>query len=103
MDFRFVDGPMSTSQSLLNHAERKVRRALSRLSDRVTRVEVHVQDDNGLKKGGPDKRCSIIANVAGMGQIVVNELSSDFFKAVDLAAGKLRRAAEHRVARARHV
>ncbi len=101
MDFRFVDGPMSTSQSLLNHAERKVRRALSRISDRVTRVEVHVVDDNG-PKGGTDKRCSIVANIAGMGQIAVNELSSDFFKAVDLAARKLRRATEHRVARARH-
>jgi ribosome-associated translation inhibitor RaiA len=101
MDFRFVDGPMKTSQALLSHAERKVRAALARVADRVTRVEVHVVDDNG-PKGGTDKRCSIIANVAGMGQIAVNELSSDFFKAVDLAARKLRRATEHRVARTRH-
>ena len=67
MDFRFVDGPMKTSQALLSHAERKVRAALARVADRVTRVEVHVVDDNG-PKGGTDKRCSIIANVAGMGQ-----------------------------------
>lgn len=100
MDFRFVDGPMSTSQSLLNHAERKVRRALAHIADRVTRVEVHVVDDNG-PKGGTDKRCSIVANIAGVGQIAVNQLASDFFRAVDLASAKLRRAATHRVARTR--
>lgn len=101
MEFRFVDGPMPTSPSLLTHAERRVRRALSHVADRVTRVEVHVVDENG-PKGGTDKRCSIIANVAGIGQIAVNYLASDFFRAVDHAAAKLRRAAEHRVARTRH-
>ncbi|MBU6414034.1 MAG: HPF/RaiA family ribosome-associated protein [Planctomycetes bacterium] len=101
MGFRFVDGPMKTSQALLSHAERRVRTALARVADRVTRVEVHVVDDNG-PKGGTDKRCSIVANIAGMGQIAVDQMSSDFFRAVDLAAGKLRRATEHHVARARH-
>ena len=37
--------------------------ALGRLSDHITRVEVHLSDENGKKGGNTDKRCMIEARL----------------------------------------
>ena len=38
---------------------------LGRFSDQITRIEVHLSDENAEKGGGSDKRCVIEARLEG--------------------------------------
>jgi ribosome-associated translation inhibitor RaiA len=42
-----------------------VREKLARFADRLTRVEIHVRDENGAKHGADDKACTIEARPRG--------------------------------------
>jgi ribosome-associated translation inhibitor RaiA len=68
--------------------------ALGRISDHITRVEVHLSDENGDKSGENDKRCVIEARLEGRKPIAVTYHSVTVDKAVDGAADKLTRMIE---------
>lgn len=63
--------------------------AMSRFSDNITRVEVHLSDEDGNKNGINDKRCMIEARLAGRQPAAVTETADTFDLAVIGAAGKL--------------
>lgn len=63
--------------------------ALRRLSARITRIEVHVSDQNGLKTGREDKRCVMEARLEGHSPIAVTHKADTVDEAVDGAATKL--------------
>jgi len=66
---RHTDG----STELTVQVEAALEGALARFSDRITRVEVHLSDENGSQKsGGSDKRCVLEARLAGMQPIKVS-------------------------------
>lgn len=70
-----------------NVAERiaaQLRNKLARFEQRLTRLEVHVSDENGRKGGGDDKTCTIEARPRGGRAIGVTEHAAD----VDAAARK---------------
>ena len=52
-------------EALTRQLEETVRSRLSRFSERLTRVEVHVGDENGDRNAGDDKRCVIEVRPAG--------------------------------------
>ena len=52
-------------EELIARVEAGVAAALSRFDDRLTRVEVHLGDENAGKSGAADKRCMIEARPAG--------------------------------------
>ena len=60
---------------------------LSRFSQQITRVEVHLSDEDGNKDGFNDKRCMVEARLTGMNPIAVtNQADSHeqaFFGAID--------------------
>ncbi len=91
-----VDG----HEALANHARTVVRKALSHVSDQITRVEIHVTDVNGHKVGERDKHCLMEARIAGRQPIAVNEQADSVHQAIDGAAQKLRRAMETVVGKA---
>lgn len=69
-----------------------VESALSRFSDSITRVEVHLSDENSNKKGGNDDiRCVIEARLEGRQPVVVKHQAATVDQAVDGAADKLTR------------
>jgi ribosome-associated translation inhibitor RaiA len=69
-----------------------VESALNRLSDHITRVEVHLSDENSDKKGGNDNmRCMMEARLEGRQPIAVTHWAATLDQAVDGAAGKLSR------------
>ena len=72
-----------------------VENALSRMSDHITRVEVHLTDERGSKSGKNDKRCMMEARLEGHQPIAVTDKASTLDLAVDGAAGKLARLIEH--------
>jgi ribosome-associated translation inhibitor RaiA len=69
--------------------------ALSRFSDRITRLEVHLSDGNGQKHGTDDKLCMIEARLEGRQPLAVTHHAADLDHAVSGAAGKLVRLVEH--------
>jgi len=86
-------GGIPSSASLNEHVENELQDQLGHLSDRLTRVEVHLGDTNSAeKRGQDDKRCLLEARPMKMDPIVVEHRSDDIHNAVTDAAGKLRRA-----------
>ena len=76
-----------------------VKNALSRLSDHITRVEVHLSDDNGDKSGNNNKRCVMEARLEARQPIAVTDQAATLDQAVDGAALKLTRLIEHTLGR----
>ena len=72
--------------------EYKISTQLERFADQITRVEVHLHDDNGGKSGSHDKRCVMEARPAGMAPLAVEYADDDLDKAIGETAGKLGRA-----------
>lgn len=71
-----------------------VESALSRTSDQVTRVEVHLSDENSQKTGQNDKRCMMEARLEGLQPVAVSLQAATVDEAVDGAADKLTRLIE---------
>jgi len=63
---------------------------LSRFGHQITRVEVHLSDENGDKEGFNDKRCMIEARLSGMKPIAVTNHANNHEEAVEGAVEKLK-------------
>lgn len=84
-------------ETLTQQLEETVRTRLSRFSERLTRVEVHVGDENGERSGGDDKRCVIEARPAGRAPISVTEQAGSIDQAIAGALNKVTTALERDV------
>jgi ribosome-associated translation inhibitor RaiA len=85
-----TDNNIVGSDRLSQDVEEIVSDVLGRFSERLTRVEVHLVDENSRAKGGDnDKRCTMEARVAGLQPIAVSEQASTVMQAVTGAAEKL--------------
>ncbi|MFF7705843.1 HPF/RaiA family ribosome-associated protein [Pseudomonas sp. NPDC007930] len=71
--------------------------ALERFGDDLTRLEVHLRDENGDKAGPHDKRCQIEARLKGLGQVSVSHKSPSLETALEGAATKLEHALAHQL------
>jgi ribosome-associated translation inhibitor RaiA len=67
-----------------------VENTLGRFEDKITRLEVHLSDENGHKNGQNDKRCLLEARIAGMQPIAVTTQANTFAEAAKDAVGKLK-------------
>jgi ribosomal subunit interface protein len=93
------DHHISASPAVAARIQELVRGTLERYSDRITRVEVHLNDLNSVKGGNNDKRCLMEARVSGFGPVDVNHEAESLELAIDGAMEKLERAIEHRLGR----
>ena len=85
MQFQFnSDSSVMGTANVAERIETAVRQKLARFEDRLTRLEVHVSDENARKGGGDDKTCMIEARPRGDKPIGVTEHAAD----VDTAARK---------------
>ncbi|MGB5106006.1 MAG: HPF/RaiA family ribosome-associated protein [Candidatus Zixiibacteriota bacterium] len=75
--------------------------ALARLSDRITRVEVHLSDVNSDKSSENDKRCVIEARLERRRPLAVSHQAATLDQAVDGAVEKLTRLIESTLGRSR--
>ena len=96
-----TDRNIQASESLAAQVTAVVTRALRRFVDQVTRVEVHLSDENGIKSGADDKRCMMEARLDGRAPTAVTHRAATVEQAVDGAAGKLARSIESSLARER--
>jgi len=93
------DHHISASPEIAARIQELVRGTLDRYSDRITRVEVHLNDLNSAKSGSNDKRCLMEARVSGFGPIDAGHEAEALELAIDGAMEKLERAIEHRLGR----
>ena len=93
------DHQINPSPELASRIQALIRDTLDRHSDRITRVEVHLNDQNSIKGGANDKRCLMEARVAGIGPIDAAHEAGSLQLAIDGAMEKLERAIEHKLGR----
>lgn len=74
-----------------------IRDTLNRFGDRITRVEMHMSDENAGKGGDSDKRCLIEARLANLQPIAVSHLADSWQLAFDGALEKLEHAIGHTI------
>lgn len=87
-----TDANIQGHESLAAQVSSTVENALQRYSDHITRVEVHLSDENSDKKGGnEDMRCALEARLEGRKPIAVTHHAATLDQAVDGAADKLHR------------
>ena len=85
-----TDNHIDGSAKLTHEVEIVVESALRHFGDRITRVEVHLSDENSSQKlGDNDKRCMIEVRLAGLQPIAVSHQGSSLELALDGAAGTL--------------
>jgi ribosome-associated translation inhibitor RaiA len=85
--------------ALTNQVTSEVESALSRFSDHITRVEVHLSDENSAKSSQSDKRCLMEARLGGHQPIVVTCHAASLDQAIEGAAEKLARSIESTLGR----
>ncbi len=86
-----TDNNITGSDELNSQVAGCVESALGRFSDRITRVEVHLNDVNGNKAGDDDHRCMMEARLGGLQPIAVTHQAATLDEALDGAAKKLQR------------
>ena len=81
---------LEPSESLREHAARRIHFHLSRFGHDLTAVVVRIGDVNG-PKGGLDKRCRITVRGPRLGSATLDEYSGDIWSAVHLATERVAR------------
>ncbi len=85
-----TDNHIKGTDKLTALVEDLVTSALDRFSDRITRLEVHLTDENSSqKKVGDDKRCKLEARLAGMQPVTVSADGSNLEAAIIAASEKM--------------
>ncbi len=88
MQFQFnSDNAISLDGSAADEVETLVRQKLDHVSDQLTRVEIHVSDVNGPRRGD-DIRCVVELRPTGMEPISAADQAADIEAAVTSATGK---------------
>ena len=90
-----TDRNIEGHEALATQVSGVVESALSQFSDSITRVEVHLSDENSDKKGGnANMRCVMEARIEGRQPVAVTHQAATVDQAVDGAADKLTRMIE---------
>jgi ribosome-associated translation inhibitor RaiA len=89
---------LNTDKNLTIHSEyeaqitSKLNHDLERYTDHISRIEVHMSDENGSKGGINDKKCLLEARFEGKPPIVTSDLGDTYDLALKGATEKLRNA-----------
>ena len=94
-----TDSNIEGREKLADHVKGVVEGAMSRFRERITRVEVHLSDENGLKSGQDDKRCMMEARLEGRQPAAVTHHAATLNQAINGAADKLQRSIESTLGR----
>jgi hypothetical protein len=78
-----------------------VQDVIGRFADHITRVEMHLSDENASKRSEDDKRCLLEARPEGRNPVAVSHQASTLILAVEGAAEKLARAMDSDIGRQR--
>jgi ribosome-associated translation inhibitor RaiA len=88
MQIQVHAGSRTGGGALIETVTGMIEAALSRFAKHLTRVDVHMSDENG-SKGGKDKRCVVEAHMEGRKPVAVVENAETMKQAVQGAIDKL--------------
>jgi len=94
-----TDHNLEGREALIHWVETEVRQTLDRFSDHITRIEVHLSDENSGKSGGDDKRCLMEARVSSRQPLAVHHHAGSLNDAFSGAAEKMKRSLESALGR----
>ncbi len=77
-----ADNDITVREELSENISNAIRRSAERFSDRITRLKVHLGDENSQKEGGDDKRCMIEAHLEGRQPLAVTHHATSLDRAV---------------------
>jgi ribosome-associated translation inhibitor RaiA len=89
---------LNADKNLTIHSEyesqitEKINKELSRFTDYLSRVEVHLSDENGDKSGVDDKKCVLEARIEGRQPLVTSTFGQTYDIALNGALDKLKNA-----------
>jgi hypothetical protein len=78
-----------------------VQESLGRFAGHITRVEMHLSDENASRRSQDDKRCLLEARPEGRRPIAVSHLASTLLLAVEGASEKMAKALDSDIGRQR--
>ena len=90
----------SLTEALTSHIRYRLGTALNKLEDQIQRVRVRLSDING-PRGGEDKQCQLQVVMDQLPDIIIEDIESDMYFAIDRAAERAGRTVGRRVARQR--
>jgi ribosome-associated translation inhibitor RaiA len=93
------DSYIHASEEFVREIETDIEQSLSRFAPQITRLEVHLRDEAGLKTGERGKRCLIEARLAGLDPIAASEQAPTHGMAIRGAVDKLETALDRTLGR----
>ena len=97
-----TDNNVQHDDSVVRHVEAMVEQHLGRYAPQLTRVEVHLRDENAGKGGDRDKHCLMEARMEGRPPVTASDDAGELAVAITGAAKKLQRAIESAIGKLGH-
>ena len=92
-----TDSSIEGDQRLEEYVTEVVEQKLSRFREQITRVEVHLRDENSEKGGPDDKRCMMEARLRGLDPSAATHKAETVKQSVAGASTKLRKVLDRRL------
>ena len=90
------------TDGIREHTKKRLGFAIDWAQDDVREIKIRLSDVNG-PRGGEDKRCLIQIPMIGKSSIVIEDVESDLYLAIDKAIHRMERVLAKRLERAREV
>lgn len=90
----------SLTESIRIYTTQRMQFALDRSDGQILKARVSLADING-PRGGIDKRCQINLSLVGQNNIVIEDIESDLYMAIDRASERCERTLTRRLERLR--
>jgi ribosome-associated translation inhibitor RaiA len=87
-----TDKHIEGSERLQNYIDEKMGHALKHFGDRLTRLEVHLSDQNGDKSGADDIQCRVEVRPKGLQPVTVTARNANLDLAISDAIDKMKAA-----------
>lgn len=85
-----TDKNIEGTEKLETIVNEKINHALKHFDDKITRIEVHLSDQNADKEGANDIQCKIEARIEGMQPVIVISKNASKEEAIDSAVDKIK-------------
>ena len=96
-----TDNNIAGREDVVRFVEGVLESKLGPVSGAITRIEVHLQDQNADKSGPDDKRCMVEARLQGRQPVSATDTADNLQSAVTGAVDKLRNVLDRAIGKAR--
>lgn len=83
-----TDNHIENSAASIAHFSEVIKEILGRYEEYITRIDAFLSDENGDKKSGADKKCTIEVKVKSANPVVVSTIENTLHQAVKFATEK---------------